>query len=149
MAHKLQDSENSNTPAVSPVPLSTDKNEYVNDDPENASDFIDLFPALSNFRRRFTSNFVFMYNNINSYRHKHASIGDILTKHLVDFMATAETKLDGSFPSNQYCVENFELYRQDLTSKSGGLVVHVRNDLPQRRLTHAEVNSNGFESIYI
>ena len=36
-----------------------------------------------------------------------------------------------------------------MTSKSGGLLVHVRNDLPQRRLTHAEVNSNGFESICI
>ena len=88
-----------------------------------------------------------MYNNINSYRHKHASICDVLSKHLVDFIAIAETKLDASFPSNQFRVDNFEHYRQDLTCKSGGLLVHVRNDLPQRRLPQAEVNINGFESI--
>ena len=90
-----------------------------------------------------------MYNNVNSYRHKHAAIHDVLTKHTVDFLAIAETKLDDSFPSDLYKVKDFELYRQDFTSKSGGLLVHVRNDIPQRRLPLAEVNSYGFESICI
>ena len=39
---------------------------------------IDLFPNMTNFRKKFTSNFVFAYNYVNSYRHKHAPICDIL-----------------------------------------------------------------------
>ena len=70
---------------------------------------IDLFPNLSSFRRPFTSNFIFMQNNIHSYRHKHASICDILNKHLVDFLAISETKLDTSFPLDLYRVQNYEL----------------------------------------
>ena len=73
----------------------------------------------------------------------------MLTKNIIDFLAIAETKLDDSFPSDLYRVKGFELYRQDFTSKSGGLLVHVRDDIPQRRLPLAEVNSDGFESICI
>ena len=144
------------SPVTTPVPSSIQSEHTVehgiNDEPcstEDNNDFIDLFPDLSDFRRRFASNFIFMYNNVNSYRHKHASICDILIKHLVDFIAIAETKLDASFPSDLFRVQNYEIYRQDLTSKSGGLLVHVRDDIPQRRLPQAEVNSNGFESICI
>ena len=34
-----------------------------------------------------------------------------------------------------------------MTSSSGGLLVYVRADLPHRRLKHAEINENGFESL--
>ena len=109
----------------------------------------DLFPKLSAFRKRYTSNFVFVYNNINSYRNKHASICDLLCNNTVDFIAIAETKLDQSFPNSQFKVENYELYRADFTAKSGGLLVHIRDDLPHRRLNSIEINSEGFESICI
>ena len=45
-------------------------------------------------------------------------------------MAIAETKLDSSFPSAQFYVEDFTLHRQDLTALSGGLIVYIRSDLP-------------------
>ena len=54
-------------------------------------------------------------------------------------MATSETKLDDSFPKSQFMVEGYSLYRQDLTSSSGGLIVYVRDDLPNRRMTPVEL----------
>ena len=104
---------------------------------KQSSNSPDLFPILTDFRQTFPSNFIFMYNNVNSYRNKPAVIHDMLTKNIIDFLAIAVTEL------------GFELYRQDFTSKSGGLLVHVRDDIPQRRLPLAEVNSDGFESICI
>ena len=88
-----------------------------------------------------------MYNNINSYRHKHISIKELLSNGSFDFIAIAESKLDSSFPKDQFRIENFECYRQDFTSNSGGLLVYLRDDIPHRRLESAEVNGNGFESI--
>ena len=117
--------------------------------PSDTEPPVDLFPHLSCFRKRFTSNFVFVYNNINSYRHKHMSVCDLLCNNVVDFLAVAETKLDLSFPDSQFKVQNYELYRSDFTSNSGGLLVHIRDDIPHRRLNSIEINSNGFESICI
>ena len=95
------------------------------------------------------SNFIFTYVNINSFRHKFAPSREILSKKLVDFLAIAETKLDSSFPSAQFYVQDFTLHRQDLTASSGGLIVYIRSDLPHRRLKFAEVNCDGFESLCI
>ena len=64
-------------------------------------------------------------------------------------MAIDETKLDSSFPSAQFSVEDFTLHRQDLTALSGGLIVYIRSDLPHRRHKYAEVNFDGFESLCI
>ena len=90
-----------------------------------------------------------MYSNINSYRHKHIYIKEMLSNGLIDFIAIAESKLDSSFPMDQFRIKNYELYRQDYTSKSGGIIVHLRDDIPQRRVEYAKVNCDGFESICI
>ena len=87
--------------------------------------------------------------NINSFRHKFTPSSEILSKKLADFMAIAVTKLDSSFPSAQFYVEDFTLHRQDFTALSGGLIVYIRSDLPHRRLKYAKVNSEGFESLCI
>ena len=44
-------------------------------------------------------------------------------------------------------IEGYSLYRQDLTSSSGELIVYVRDDLPYRRLAHVEINGDDFESL--
>ena len=108
-----------------------------------------LLPDVSCFRKRFTSNFIFTYVNINSFRHTFSPSTELLSKKLVDFLAIAETKLDRSFPNAQFYVDEFSLHRQDLTASSGGLLVYIRSDLPHRRLKYAEVNSDGFESLCV
>ena len=116
----------------------------LNDTDVNADD---LYPGVTEFRHRFTSNFILTHVNINSIRHKFASIHDILAKKHVDYLAISESKLDDSFPNAQFAAQDYSIFRQDLTSSSGGLLIYMRADLPHRRLQNAEVNADGFESL--
>ena len=114
-----------------------------------SSHIYNLSPEVFDFRRRYSSNFLFAYVNINSFRHKYPFIHDMLIKQSVDLLAISESKLDHSFTDSQFQVTDYAIYRQDLTSSSSGLFVYVRADLPHRRLGKSEVNCQGFESLYL
>jgi len=61
--------------------------------------------------------------------------GDSLTKasnHVV------ETKIDNSFPNNQFALPMYKLYRQDFKHNEGGLMMYIRNDMPQFRRCDVE-----------
>ena len=46
----------------------------------------------------------------------------------MDILVIAETKLDASFPKNQFLIPGFKTpYRLDVSEKSGGLLVFVRD----------------------
>ena len=65
----------------------------------------------------------------------------------MDYLAILESKIDASFPSAQFPAHDYSLYRQDVSSSSGELLIYVRADLPHRRLNYAEINEHGFESL--
>lgn len=48
-------------------------------------------------------------------------------------LTIAETKLDESFNSAQFQIENFHLWRADKTANGGGLLTYIRSDLPSDR----------------
>ncbi len=63
-----------------------------------------------------------------------------------------ETKIDESFPNAQFGVPGVQLYRNDNTGKSGGLMLYVKTDFPKRRRDNIEVNelvSRRFEPLVI
>lgn len=124
-------------------------NEIDSLDMDDSDQNISLFPDVIAFRQKFKSNFIFAHVNINSFRHKFAFIHELLRKNVVDYLAISESKIDESFPNNQFNIEGYSLYRQDCTSSSGGLLIYLRSDLPQRRLENIECNSNGIESLCI
>ena len=69
------------------------------------------------------------YLNINSVRNKFFSI-----PHLID-NNIAETKLDSSFPDSQFLMPGMRKpFRLDVTSRKGGLLVFVNNDIPCKYL---------------
>ncbi len=43
-----------------------------------------------------------------------------------------ETKLDVSFPNNQFLADGYKTVRKDYTDRSGGVVMLVRNDIPHK-----------------
>lgn len=87
-------------------------------------------------------NLKFCHININSVRHKFGPIQDVLNNNMVDVMLIQETKLDDSFPLAQFNVDGYTLYREDHKSNSCGIMAHIRNDIPQRRLKDFEIKTN-------
>ena len=106
-----------------------------------------ICPALFDFRKRFTQNFIFAHVNINSFRHKYGFIRDLLINNTADFFAVAESKIDNNFTNAQFHVPEYVMHRQNLSTSSGGLLVYIRGDIPHRRVKHSEINSDGFESL--
>ena len=136
------------SPATHLHPMTTDQlsDHSPNDESDTACDY---FKDISDFKLSHKNNFVFLHVNINSFRHKFAHVQEILSKHRVDYLAISESKLDDSFPDAQFTVQGYNIYRQDNTSTSGGLIIYVRSDIPQRRLLNAECNTDGIESLCI
>ena len=78
-------------------------------------------------------NLKFAHININSVRHKYGPLCELLLNGILDVLSIQETKLDASFPDQQFKCDGFRCYRKDYTSNAGGIMLYVRNDLAQRR----------------
>jgi hypothetical protein len=104
---------------------SDNKNENENVD--------DIFDELKDIKKKHPNKFICSYININSFRNKFGFIKDLLISNTCDMLTSAETKLDESFSSAQFQIENFHLWRADRTANGGGLLTYIRSDLPSDR----------------
>ena len=61
----------------------------------------------------------------------------------IDILCIAETKLDESFPNNQFVLVGYHLpYRLDIVDKKGSLRIFVKSHIPSRRLNNFKITSN-------
>ena len=73
--------------------------------------------------------------NLNSLPNKFDQLKDIIGKNL-DIIAIQETKLDESFPTQQFIIEGYtKPYRLDRNRDGGGVLIYVREDIPSQLLT--------------
>ena len=83
-----------------------------------------------------------MYLNINSIRNKFGDLDKIVDGN-IGILCIAETKLDESFPNNQFVLVGYHSpCRLDITDKKGGLMVFVKSHIPSRRLNDFKIPSN-------
>jgi hypothetical protein len=78
------------------------------------------------------------YLNINSILNKCDMLSELLYDNVVDILFVAETKLNASFPNAQFAVDNYRLWRKDMTSHGGGVMVYLRSDIPGDRRVDLE-----------
>ena len=65
-------------------------------------------------------------------------------KDFIDILVITETKLDDSFPTNQFSIEGYSLpYRKDLNRTGGGVMIFVRDDLACKVLHRIENSGEG------
>ena len=58
----------------------------------------------------------------------------------IDILCIAETKLDDSFPNNQFILVGYHLsYRPNITDKIGCLMVFIRSHIPSRKLNDFKI----------
>ena len=111
-----------------------DSNSIITEHAEEDSGLPEIeLEVLLPFYKNNLMNFKFSHLNMNSVRHKFDALAEVMGKSILDLISIQETKLDESFPANQFAVPNFKMYRKDVTDQSGGLLLYVRSDVPQRQ----------------
>ena len=97
---------------------------------------------LENLRGKNKNRPIIAQLNINSLRNKFGFLSSHITKY-VDILLLSETKLDDSFPTAQFLLNGFcKPYRLDRISNGGGILLHVRDDIPSRLLTDYKIKDN-------
>ena len=67
----------------------------------------------------------------------------------IDILLISETKLDDTFPLNQFILEGFTPpYRLDRTTHGGGLMLFVREDIPYKLLSNKDQSDN-VENVFV
>ena len=46
-----------------------------------------------------------------------------------DMFLVCETKIDSSFPNQQFCIPEYRIFRKDRNARGGGLLFYVNQDL--------------------
>ena len=73
--------------------------------------------------------------NINSIRYKHADLFTLIDSN-IDVLTIGKTKLDSSFPNNQFEVYRYKSpFKKDRNSNGGGLLMYVKDDIPSCELS--------------
>ena len=108
---------------------------------------------LENFeilKNKFLNNPIISYLNINHLRNKIVDLRPIMTDLQPTVLAIAETKLNDSYPSSQFRVDDYYCpseYRKDRTyNGGGGILVYIKQGIPAKRLKSLE--PQGIESIF-
>ena len=86
--------------------------------------------------------------NINSLRNKYEYLKTQI-KGNIDILVITESKLDKSFPTQQFAIEGYSLpYRFDRNINGGGVVIYIREDIPCKELTTHPFSSD-IEGIFL
>ena len=65
------------------------------------------------------------YLNINSIRNKISDIREVFGKLQLDYFVSSETKIDESFPSAQFNIDDYEIRNRRYRDKHGGGLIEV------------------------
>ena len=56
----------------------------------------------------------------------------------------SEIKFDESFPSMQFCIDGYNIFRSDRNAKGGSIIVYVRDDIPCKLIPMRNSTIEGF-----
>ena len=84
----------------------------------------DAFSLLRKQRLEYPKNVIFGHLNINSLRNKFFWTSELI-KGKVDIFLINETKLDESFPSNQFAMSGYKFIRRDRNKFWGGIAFYI------------------------
>ena len=86
--------------------------------------------------------------NINSIRNKFELLKEQI-QGKIDILMVSETKLDNSYPTNQFMIEGFGTpYRLDRNKNGGGIMLYIRDDIPSQLLKKENKEGN-FENFFV
>ena len=104
--------------------------------------------ALNEIRKENQNRIIIAHLSINSVRNKFEMLKEVVGNK-IDILLISETKLDDTFPLNQFILEGFTPpYSLDRTTHGGGLMLFVREDIPSKLLPNIDPSGN-IENIFV
>ena len=126
---------------ISPDNASIDKNSLSNDENNEKSANSNDINKFEMLRKSNVNNPIIAYYNINSLRNKIHDLRCIISKALPDILVLAEMKIDQSFPTSQFLINEYnEPTRCDRTNFRGGIVEYSRKGIIHQRLKPLELS---------
>ena len=80
--------------------------------------------------------------NTNSLHNKLDSLVQILHNNL-DILLFSETKIDSTFSTAQFQIEDYTTYKLDRNANGGGILLYVREDIPST-LLNSDMSTESF-----
>ena len=105
------------------------------------------FSEVNNYTLENPKNITLGHLSVNSLRNKFITIEELI-KSKLDIFLVSETKIDHSFPNQQFSIDGYKTYRRDRNSFGGGLLFYVNKNIPCRELTAEQTDSN-FEAVFL
>ena len=100
----------------------------------SSQDNLDWFEKIKQLKQKNPNNLTCSYLNINSIRNKFHNFFDMIDQN-IDIICLAETKLDNSFPASNFRMPGYTSpFRLDINSRSGGLLVYIKETIPSKEL---------------
>ena len=98
----------------------------------------DTNAILNEIKAKNADRLVIAHININFLAKKFEPLVSLI-KDKIDIFLVSETKLDDTFPSNQFTINGYsEPFRQDRNRHGGGLAFFIIDDLPCKVLPHTQ-----------
>ena len=105
------------------------------------------FDSLPEVRKLNPNRLIIAHNNINSLRNKFEMLKATITDK-TDILLISETKLDSSFPVNQFLIDGFSPpYRLDRHADGEGIMLYVREDIPSKLLPNNQ--DSEIENVFV
>ena len=99
-------------------------------------------------KRKKPKNIILGHLNINSIKSKFESVWELI-KDTFDIFIVSETKLDSSFPDDQFSIRGYRTVRKDRDRNGGGLLLYISEDIPFDNLTLKNSNEQEILGITI
>ena len=120
----------------------------INNSKNGAHDTPDATQILNEIRTKYVKNLLIGNLNINSLANKFDALS-LIIKDRLDILVLGETKLDDSFPVNQFRIEGFtKPYRLDRNHFGAGVMIYVRQDIPSKQLKKHNFSKN-IEALFV
>ena len=78
---------------------------------------------------KYAKNLIIGHLDINSIRNKFLDFKELILSD-TDICLISETKLDDSFPDQQFHVNGYKMFRKDRNKFGGGLILFVKENIP-------------------
>ena len=92
------------------------------------------FPLVKVHRLKNPKNVTIGHLNVNSLRNKFTAVEELI-KGKIDISLISDTKIDESFPNQQFKINGYKTIRRDRDSFGGGLIFYINEQILSKVLT--------------